>query len=326
LVLLDFTQNPGIPPLCKLMMQASPKRSLTQQLPQILIFGLLLVLYAPLLLHWVDGWINKSISTEHEYFSHGLIGIPFAAYLCWTRRDRWQQLPDSTHFLGLVLLFVATAFYTSNLADLVNLSLPMMLAGLCLWFKSLPGFRLQALPLLLVLLATPNETPYLIAPYTLPLQKLIAGTAGFILVQFGINVRVDQIYLFVNDQIVEVAPYCAGLKMVFTSLYVGLMLLQWTGVEISRKRLLLFFPGIIVLSIMANIIRNALLSFFHGTGQEQAFAWLHDSWGGDLYSTSLLILLIPLLRSVERLTELDFDNFDADDPTDDPEKDSLQAD
>jgi hypothetical protein len=33
----------------------------------------------------------------------------------------------------------------------------------------------------------------------LPLQKFIAGTAGFIWVQFGMDVRVEQIYLFVNE-------------------------------------------------------------------------------------------------------------------------------
>jgi cyanoexosortase B len=298
LVLLDFiNQNPGIP-----MMQARFKRFPIKYLPEMTVFGLLLVLYAPMLLHWYDGWLHKNISTEHEYFSHGLIGLPFVAYLCWNRRDRWLQLPNQTYLSGFVLLLIGTALYLSNLTDLVNLSLPVMLAGLCLWFKGLPGFRLQSFPLLLVLLATPNEIPYLIAPYTLPLQKFIAGTAGFILVQLGMEVRVEQIYLFVNDQIVEVAPYCAGLKMVFTSLYVGLMLLQWTGTLISRDRLLLFFSGIIILSVAANIIRNALLSFFHGTGQERAFEWLHDSWGGDLYSTCLLLLLIPLLRGVERIT------------------------
>ena len=293
------------------MMQARFQRFPIRHLPEIAILGLLLVLYAPMLLHWYDGWLHKNISTEHEYFSHGLIGLPFAAYLCWDRRDRWQHIPDRSHISGFILLLVGTALYLSNLTDLVNLSLPVMLTGLCLWFKGLPGFRLQAFPLLLVFLATPNEIPYLIAPYTLPLQKFIAGTAGFILVQFGMEVRVEQIYLFVNDQIVEVAPYCAGLKMVFTSLYVGLMLLQWTGIQISRDRLLLFFPGIITLSIAANLIRNTLLSFFHGTGQEQAFEWLHDGWGGDLYSTCLLILLIPLLRGVERITANDeLDDFE----------------
>jgi cyanoexosortase B len=314
LVLLGFiNQNSNLS-----MMQARFQRFPLKYLPEITILGLLLVLYAPMLFHWYDGWIHKNISTEHEYFSHGLIGLPFAAYLCWDRRDRWLHLANRTHFSGFILLLIGTALYLSNLTDLVNLSLPVMLTGLCLWFKGLSGFRLQAFPLLLVLLATPNEIPYLIAPYTLPLQMFIAGTAGFILVQFGMEVRVEQIYLFVNDQIVEVAPYCAGLKMVFTSLYVGLMLLQWTGTQISRDRLLLFFPGVITLSIAANIIRNTLLSFFHGTGQEQAFEWLHDGWGGDLYSTCLLILLIPLLRGVERIT--------TDEPDDCEDLDDLEVD
>ena len=47
-------------------------------LPAVLI-GLIGLLYLPLLLHWADGWINKTISIEHEYFSHGLIGLPFAS-------------------------------------------------------------------------------------------------------------------------------------------------------------------------------------------------------------------------------------------------------
>ena len=42
-----------------------------------IILALLGILYTPLLWHWVDGWLNKSISIQHEYFSHGLLGIPF---------------------------------------------------------------------------------------------------------------------------------------------------------------------------------------------------------------------------------------------------------
>lgn len=263
------------------------------------VLGLLLLMYVPLLLHWVDGWLNKNISIEHEYFSHGLIGLPFAAYLVWSNRNRWEQLSEVPHLSGVVLLLLGVTCYRSNLTDLINLSLPIILTGLCLWLKGLPGLRLQAFPLLLVFLATPTEVPYLLAPYTLPLQSFIAGTAGFILQQLGMDVRVDQIYLFVNNRIVEVAPYCAGLKMLFTSLYVGLLLLYWTGALASRARTLCFFAGIIFVSVTANIFRNTLLTFFHGTGREQAFAWLHDSWGGDLYSAAMLGLLVFLLRGIE---------------------------
>lgn len=274
----------------------------------IALLGLLVLLYAPLLGYWADGWLNKSISIEHEYFSHGLIGLPFAAYLAWERRDRWRQLPDRTHLLGFALLGLGVGSYLSGIADLVNLSLPIVLAGLCLWLKGVPGLRLQAFPLLLVLLATPTEIPYLIAPYTLPLQRFIAGTAAFILLQFGLEVQVNQIYLFVNDQIVEVAPYCAGLKMLFTSLYVGLMLLYWTGAWRSRPTTLWFLAGIVGVSVSANILRNTLLTFFHGTQRTGAFAWLHEGWGGDLYSAAMLALLIPLLQAIERWTAPELDS------------------
>ncbi|BAY14288.1 eight transmembrane protein EpsH [Anabaenopsis circularis NIES-21] len=268
----------------------------TQQLLSIAILGVLGLLYAPLLLHWLDGWLNKSISIEHEYFSHGIIGIPFAAYLSWLNRKQWQRLPDSTHPVGAFLLLIGGVFYLSGIADWVNLSLPIILAGLCLWFKGIAGLQLQGFPLVLVFLATPTFVPYLLVPYTLPLQSFIAGTAGFILNQIGMQVTVDEINIYVSGRIVEVAPYCAGLKMLFTTLYVSLMLLYWTGVLASRRISAWFICMSVVISITANIIRNTFLSYFHGTGNEAAFKWLHDSWGGDVYSACMLLLLVPLLN------------------------------
>ena len=270
------------------------------QLFSFAILGVLALLYAPILLHWLDGWLNKSISTEHEYFSHGIIGIPFAAYLSWINRKKWQRLPDVNHPLGVALLIIGGIFYLSGVTEWVNLSFPAILAGLCLWLKGIPGFKLQGFSLLLVFLATPTALPYLIAPYTLPLQSFIAGTAGFILSQFGLQVAVDGTNIFVGGRIVEVAPYCAGLKMLFTTLYVCLMLLYWTGALSSRRTTIWFLSTAVVLSITANIIRNTLLSFFHGTGQQAAFEWLHDSWGGDLYSAIMLLLLVPILNRFDR--------------------------
>lgn len=264
------------------------------------IFAFLAILYVPLLWHWCDGWLHKNISIIHEYFSHGLIGLPFAAYIAWGNRKLWRRLPDNAHPLGAALLILGGIFYLSGLQDFVNLSFPIILAGLCLWLKGIPGLKLQAFPLLLVLLATPNQVPYLIEPYALPLQSFIASVAGFILTQFGIPVTVEEINLYVNGQIVEVAPHCAGLKMLFTTLYVGLMLLYWTGTLSARTRSIVFLISAALISVTANIIRNTLLTFFHGTGQRQAFEWLHDSWGGDLYSACMLGTLVLLINAMEK--------------------------
>jgi cyanoexosortase B len=268
------------------------------------LLGLIAVLYVPLLVHWYNGWIKKSISIEHEYFSHGLIGLPFAAYIAWYNRKRWVRLSDevgSARFVSLGFMLVAGVFYLSGLPDPVNLSFPILLTGICLWLKGLPGLKLQSFALLLVFLATPNEIPYLIAPYTLPLQSFIAGTAGFILSQLGMDVTVQHIYLFVNQRLVEVAPYCAGLKMLFTSFYVSLMLLYWTNNLRSRSFCITFISLAALTSITANIIRNTILAFFHGTGQDNAFKWIHDGWGGDVYSAAMLGLLVLLISPLENL-------------------------
>jgi cyanoexosortase B len=266
----------------------------------VIILLLLMLLYAPLVIHWYDGWLNKNISIEHEYFSHGLIGIPYATYITYTQRHQWRKLPNLFHPLGAFLLTIAGIFYLSRLSDLVNLSLPIILAGICLCFKGMPGLKLQGMPLLLTLLATPNHIPYLIEPYALPLQHFIATITGLILTQFGIDVTVEEIYLYVSGRIVEVAPHCAGLKMLFTSLYVSLMLLHWTGVCNSLKRSILFFAITIVVSLGSNILRNTLLTLFYGTNREDAFIWLHAGWGGDLYSACMLGMLVLLLNRMEK--------------------------
>jgi len=279
------------------------KASLIQQYFGWIAVGLLTIVYAPLVMYWYDGWLNKSISIEHEYFSHGLIGLPFAAYIAWGDRKAWLKLPDKTHPLGVALLLLGTFFYLTGLPDFVNLSLPIILGGICLWLKGMAGFKFQGFPLLLVLLATPTQVPYLIAPYIIPLQSFIAATAGFILLQFNVNVRVEDVYLYVNDAVVEVAPHCSGLKMLLTSLYVALMLLYWRDDLSSKFKINLFLISTVSLSVVGNIIRNTLLTFFHGTGREQIFQWLHESWGGDFYSACMLALLIPLLTGIEKIAD-----------------------
>ncbi|MEK0181212.1 MAG: cyanoexosortase B [Oscillatoriales cyanobacterium] len=277
-----------------------PIRILKRYLLEEGITVLLVLLYAPLVLHWHDGWFNKNISIEHEYFSHGIIGLPYAAYIAWTNLNSWRKLPNSPHPLGLVLLLLATLFYVSRLSDLVNLSLSLMLGSICLCLKGIPGLKLQGIPLFFIWLASPNHIPYLIEPYALPLQHLIAEISGLILIKAGLNVRVEEVYLYVNDRIVEVAPHCAGLKMLFTSLYVSLMLLDWTGVGNSCKKSILFLASTSIISISSNILRNTLLTYFHGTEKVGLFTWLHAGWGGDLYSACILGLLVLLINGMEK--------------------------
>ncbi len=157
-----------------------------------------------------------------------------------------------------------------------------------IWLKGIPGLKLNWFPLVLIFLGTPNSIPYLITPYTLPLQQFIASVAWFLLTLLGVNTQVDGIYLYVNNIPVEVAPYCAGLKMLFTSLYVTLLLLDWTGNLKNKGRVITLLVSAVTISVTANIIRNTFLAVFHGNGMHNAFDILHEGWGGDLYSVGML--------------------------------------
>ncbi|PSF38629.1 cyanoexosortase B [Aphanothece hegewaldii CCALA 016] len=265
-----------------------------------LVLGLLAILYGPLIVYWFDGWLNKSISIEHEYFSHGLIGLPYAAYITWQQRKQWQRLPNVSHPLGLSLLVLGGILYFTGLFQWVNLSFVIMLIGVCLWLKGKPGLKLQWFPLLLVFLATPNEIPYLITPYTLPLQKFIANVAGFILQQLGFEVAVQGIHLAVQGQFVEVAPYCAGLKMLFTSIYVTLLLLHWTNSLKNRKKVFFMLISAVIISITANVFRNAILAGLHGIERKDLFDLVHEGWGGDLYSVLMLLTIVGLFRLLQK--------------------------
>jgi len=260
--------------------------------------GLLLLLYAPLVGHWFEGWINHSISLEHEYFSHGILGLPLAAKLLWDNSDRWQALPEKGNPTGAGMMGLASVLYVSGMSDLVNLSLPLMLVGLCLWLKGKDGLHLQAFPLLLLIFSTPTDVPYLVAPYTLGLQEFIAGVAGFILLQLGFDVTVQGIYLFVGGRVVEVAPHCAGLKALFSNLYFCMIGIYWTDAWKSRNKTIVLLLGAIFISVSVNILRNTILTIFHGTGQDGLFEWFHEGWGSELYWIALIALLFGMFKLV----------------------------
>ncbi|MDJ0658290.1 MAG: cyanoexosortase B [Crocosphaera sp.] len=287
-------------------MQATSKISpfLERNLGNVLIIAFLAVLYAPLMFFWYEGWLNKSINIEHEYFSHAIIGFPYAAYLIFGRnRPKWQKLANKIHPLGGFFLALGLAFYITGTRELVSLSFPIIITGIMLWLKGIPGLKLNWFPLVLIFLGTPNAVPYLITPYTLPLQKFIAAVAWFLLQFLGVNTQVDGIYLYVNNIPVEVAPYCAGLKMLFTSLYVALLILDWTGNLKDKGRVVTLLISAAAISVTANIIRNTLLAVFHGNGMDQAFYILHDSWGGDLYSVGMLGTIVGLNWLLDRFSE-----------------------
>lgn len=264
--------------------------------------SLVILLYGPLVAHWYHGWLFHSIGLEHEYFSHGVVGLPVAGQLAWNRRKAWQRLDDrpplGERAAGVGLLTGAMVLYLSPQKDLIHLSLGVALLGLCLTLKGRSGWQIMAFPWLLVALAIPTDWPYLLTPYTQPLQVFIAGVAGFLVSLLQVDVQVRDMYLFVGGRVVEVAPHCAGLKALLTNGYFGLMGVYFMGYHRHRPKAVILLLGALGVSVVANILRNTLLTLFHGTGQDDLFHWLHESWGGELYWALMVLALVGWFKGM----------------------------
>lgn len=155
-----------------------------------------------------------------------------------------------------------------------------------------------------------NYIFYLIEFYVLFLQKFIVGVVGFILMYLYMNVIIEEIYIYVGGRIVEVVFYCVGLKMLFISFYVFLMLFDQIGVIKSCVKIIFLLISVVLFSVSVNILRNIMLIIFYGIGQDEVFYWLYDGWGGDMYFVCMLVLLILIMNWVNNFFINLFDFFD----------------
>ena len=109
--------------LKSMTLQPQLKSTLHRHSTELMVVVLLAVLYLPLIIHWYDGWLNKTISLEHEYYSHGVIGLPFAAYIVWEKNGiNGKNSLTSLTLLGLC--FWAWQQYFTSVALLISLAFP----------------------------------------------------------------------------------------------------------------------------------------------------------------------------------------------------------
>jgi cyanoexosortase B len=74
----------------------------------------------------------------------------------------------------------------------------------------------------------------------------------------------------------------------------------WTGAWRSWQKTTVLMGGAVFISVVVNILRNTVLTILHGTGRDELFHWLHDSWGGEVYWLLIVILLVGLFKGVNR--------------------------
>jgi len=265
-------------------------------LPPILIVGLLIAIYWPVVTKLVYDWY-----TEPD-FSHGFLVPPFAAYLIWTKRKTLQKIPIHQSWAGLPLIIagVMTLFLGVYGAELflARISLLMLMGGIIWMMAGRDMLRELRFPLLVLLLGIP--LPMVVYnQITFPLQILASKLASAALPVFGVPVMRDGNIIQLPSMPLEVAEACSGIRSLM-SLFTAAVFYGYF-LEPSVKKRVILAVAALPIAVLANGVRIV------GTGlavqywdPQKALGFFHEFSGWLIFVFSLILLY--LLHSAMNLS------------------------
>jgi exosortase len=236
--------------------------------------------YAVALRWCVDRW-----NAPTEYFAHCWLLPPLAAWLVWSRRATWRQVPTHGERAGLWLLVPGLGLHFAGVLLMVDswsaASLLLTVPG-ALWC-SLGRARLAGHWPIVGLLLFVVPAPVFVEGRLAFGLKEIAVQGGTALANgFGVAVRRvgDELALPGQSGALYVADACGGLRSLLAMLTLAYCLAFFLGTPSPRRRvgLLLAAP---ILAVAANTTRIAVLcllartfglEFAQGTGHSVANA------------------------------------------------------
>ncbi len=276
---------------------SAPLRLLTWRL--LMLVGCLLLAYAPVLAHLVRQW-----SDEPDY-SHGFIVPIFAAWVLWERREELRNIAPRPHWAGLPIIVCSLALLVlgSFGAELFlqRISLPLLLAGLVVWFRGWPTLRASAFPLLVLLLAIPFPG-VIYFQIVFPLQILASRLATWILHTIDLfPVLREGNVIVLSSTRLEVAEACSGVRSLLSLLTIAVIY----SYVAERRVLVRWLLCLLVVPIA--IAGNAGRVVFAAFSAEMAGANAVEGWGHFLsgiflffISTLLMVLGHVLILALGR--------------------------
>ncbi len=251
-------------------------------------FGLLVLVYAPVLVDLVSDWWND------PNYSHGFLVPVVSGYLLWKKRDKLAGSAGESSKFGLPLLALALALFVVGSAGAeyftVRVSFIVALAGLTLyhfgaaflrqvWFEL--GFLLFMIPL-----------PYVIYySVTFPMQLFATKVSIKALALIGVPAVQQGNIIHLSGISLEVAEACSGIRSMLSLLALGALFSYFSQRgPIKRSALFLSTIPIAVITNSARVFITAVLAFtIDAQVTEEP---LHGLMGLSVFVMAFALLLI----------------------------------
>jgi len=229
-----------------------PEPSLLSARVQILVLGvLLLVAFWPILLSMYGSWFD-----ERAYMEHGILVIPAAAYMAWTKKDKLQTIPRQPSAWGMFLLFWGALQAVLGLAaQWVWVGRMAFLVSLVGCIVAVFGWRMvreliYPLCTLLLMVAPPT---FLFSRLTLSLQLLASRLGESSLEALGYSVLREGNILELVGIKLSVEEACSGIRSLMAIIFMCVLYNYFFVRGWPMKALILVMA--IPIAILGNAVR-----------------------------------------------------------------------
>lgn len=262
-----------------------------------------------LLLFWVPLITLFSLSLREEVYSYPFLILPASLGLIYV--ERTKIFFDVRYCLGpgMALVFAGVMLYWLDEKHLQNLSptdslslavfsaVVVLVGGFVLCYGS-KAFRAALFPLSFLLLMVPIPA-FLLERLVLALQRGSAEATGVLFRLTGVPVVRQGFTFSLADVTIEIGQQCSGIRSSL-ALFIMSLLAGHVFLRSSWKRAF-FSVFVILVAIIKNGVRIVTLSLLAAyvnrgflTGE------LHHRYGGIVFSTLALAVLVPVLRLLQR--------------------------
>ena len=252
----------------------------------ILLIGLILWLYAPILARLAHQWWSD------PNFSHGFFVPVFALYLIWHDRQKLRAIPSTPSLwgLGLVLLSLCTLILGVFGAELFlsRFSLILLLTGLVLFLYGWRMLWAVLFPLAFLTLMVPIPS-LILNQITFPLQILASKLSASLLPLLGVPVLREGNVINLPAMPLEVAEACSGIRSLLSLTCLSVMYGYLLEKRISIRVLLALAS--VPIAVAANafrIVGTGLLVQYWDPDKAEGFFHAFSGW--LIFVVSLLML------------------------------------
>ena len=256
-------------------------KSRESHLPSIrlaLYFGLVLILYFPVLVSLVHDWLND------PDFSHGFLVAPISLYLVWQKREKLKAPPLPSNW-GLLFLASGLLFFLlGKIAEqpfLQQFSFLMVIAGIILFVPGKAHLKTIAFPVAFLIFMIPIPT-IVIQKITFPMRLFASRYASHILDYLAVPAIRKGNVIHLPNTALNVAEACSGIRSIISLLTIGTLIAYFNNKTLWQRLLVILTT--VPVAIAVNVFRISLTAFLvFNFGPEAARGLFHELIGAALF-------------------------------------------